>query len=123
MTKYVIDTSSLNELQDKYPKDVSYFKPIHDNVYEMFENGDLFSVREVYEELKDSGILYDEKKSLYDNSLKVIEAKQKHVMEDIVKRFDSIIEKIHVSNDDAKRREIIKILIKEMNNRKYIFLL
>ena len=74
----------------------------------------------VYEELKDSGILYDEKKSLYDNSLKVIEAKQKHVMEDIVKRFDSIIEKIHVSNDDAKRREIIKILIKEMNNRKYI---
>ena len=41
-------------------------------------------------------------------------------MEDIVKRFDSIIEKIHVSNDDAKRREIIKILIKEMNNRKHI---
>lgn len=64
--------------------------------------------------------MYDEKKSLYDNSLKVIEAKQKHVMEDIVKRFDSIIEKIHVSNDDAKRREIIKILIKEMNNRKHI---
>lgn len=41
-------------------------------------------------------------------------------MEDIVKRFDSIIEKIYVSNDDAKRREIIKILIKEMNNRKHI---
>ena len=74
----------------------------------------------VYEELKESGLLYDENKSLYDNSLKLIEEKQKYVMRNIVKRFDSIIDKIYGNNDEIKRREMIKILIKEMNNRKHI---
>lgn len=49
MTKYVIDASSLNELEDQYPKNIPVFSPIYDKVYEMFENGDLFSVITTYE--------------------------------------------------------------------------
>ena len=41
-------------------------------------------------------------------------------MEDIVKRFDSMIEKVQINNDAVERKEMIKILIKEMNNRKHI---
>ena len=116
------------------PDDIMVFEKLYNNIkdssYVVFQYIQPSPLRKeekkvvdknfVREELKDSGILYDEKKSLYDNSLKVIEVKQKHVMEDIVKRFDSIIEKIHVNKDDVKRREMIKILIKEMINRKNI---
>ena len=52
MTRYLIDASSLNDLQDKYPKDIPIFEPIYNKVYEMFEKEELFSVREVYEELR-----------------------------------------------------------------------
>ena len=62
MTKYVIDASSLNDLQDRYPNDIPLFEPIYNKVYEMFENGELFSVREVYEELKDSQEFWEEYK-------------------------------------------------------------
>ena len=51
MVKYIIDAYSLNDLQDIYPKEIPVFEPIYSKIYEMFENGDLFSVREVYEEL------------------------------------------------------------------------
>ena len=54
MTKYVIDASSLNELQFKYPNNILVFEPIYNKLDEMFENGELFSVREVFEELRDS---------------------------------------------------------------------
>lgn len=114
--------------------DITVFKKLYSNIkdsnYVVFqyiqpsplrkEEKKVVDKKFVCEELKDSGILYDEKKSLYDNSLKVIEAKQKHVMEDIVKRFDSMIEKVQINNDAVERKEMIKILIKEMNNRKHI---
>ena len=43
MTKYIIDASSLNDLQDKYPKNISIFEPIYTKVHTMFETGKLFS--------------------------------------------------------------------------------
>ena len=54
MMKYVIDSSSLNELEIRYPIDISIFEPIYTKLNQMFEEGDLFSVMEVFEELKDS---------------------------------------------------------------------
>lgn len=65
MTKYVIDASSLNDLQDNYPIDVPFFEPIYNKVFEMFDNGDLFSLREVYEELKDSQNFWEDYKSCF----------------------------------------------------------
>lgn len=98
MTKYVIDTSSLNELQDKYPKDVSYFKPIHDKVYEMFENGDLFSVREVYEELKDSKDFWADYKSYF---RELTEKESENVSEILCsEKFKVFVEKGMNSNGD-----------------------
>lgn len=54
MNRYVIDSSSLDELENKYPMDIPVFEPIYFKLNKMFENGDLFSVREAYEELRDS---------------------------------------------------------------------
>lgn len=65
MVKYVIDASSLNDLQDNYPKEIPVFEPIYNNVYEMFETGKLFSVREVYEELKDSQEFWEDYKNCF----------------------------------------------------------
>ena len=65
MTRYLIDASSLNDLQDKYPKDIPIFEPIYNKVYEMFEKEELFSVREVYEELKDSQEFWEDYKDCF----------------------------------------------------------
>ena len=54
MTKYVIDSSSLNELEIRYPINIPVFDPIYNKLNQMFEDGELFSVREAFEELKDS---------------------------------------------------------------------
>lgn len=54
MTRYIIDSSSLNDLENNYPKEIPIFEPIYNKIFQMFDNGELFSVREVYEELKDS---------------------------------------------------------------------
>lgn len=98
MTKYVIDASSLNELQDQYPKDVPLFKPIYDIVYEMFENGDLFSVREVYEELKDSQDFWKDYKSCF---RELTEKESEHVSEILCsEEFKVFVEKGMNSNSD-----------------------
>ncbi|KZX11334.1 hypothetical protein MBORA_15790 [Methanobrevibacter oralis] len=60
MSKYIIDSSSLDELEDKYPMDISVFEPIYSKLNQMFENGNLFSIREVYEELRDSQEYWDD---------------------------------------------------------------
>lgn len=65
MVKYIIDASSLNDLQDNYPKEIPVFEPIYNKVYEMFEDGELFSVREVYEELKDSQAFWEDYKECF----------------------------------------------------------
>ena len=54
MAKYIIDASSLNELQFKYPNHIPIFEPIYKKLDEMFEDEELFSIREVFEELRDS---------------------------------------------------------------------
>jgi len=54
MTRYIIDSSSLNELETRYPIDIPVFEPIYTKLNQMFEDGDLFSVQEAFEELKDS---------------------------------------------------------------------
>ena len=38
MIKYIIDSSSLDELEDRYPKDISVFEPIYIKLNQMFEN-------------------------------------------------------------------------------------
>ena len=37
-----------------YPNDMLIFQPVYIKLDEMFENGELFSIREVFEELEDS---------------------------------------------------------------------
>lgn len=54
MIKYIIDSSSLVELEDRYPMDIPVFEPIYSKLNQMFENEKIFSIREAYEELKDS---------------------------------------------------------------------
>ena len=52
MKRYVIDSSSLMKFEDQFPKDI--LPSLWDEVYKLFEEGKLFSVRAVYEELEDS---------------------------------------------------------------------
>ncbi|WP_298501074.1 DUF4411 family protein [uncultured Methanobrevibacter sp.] len=60
MVKYVIDASSLIELEVRYPIDIPIFQPIYHKLNQMFECGELFSVREAFEELKDSQSYWDD---------------------------------------------------------------
>lgn len=98
MTKYVIDASSLNELEDQYPKNIPVFSPIYDKVYEMFENGDLFSVMEVYEELKDSQDFWADYKSFF---RELTEKESENVSEILCsEEFKVFVEKGMNSNGD-----------------------
>ena len=54
MKRYLIDSSSLIELENKYPSDISFFKPIYLKIDDMFKDGEIFSLKEVFNELKDS---------------------------------------------------------------------
>lgn len=52
MSKYIFDSSSLIELCERYPYEI--FPNIYDNIiFKMIEIGEIFSVAEVYEELRD----------------------------------------------------------------------
>ena len=50
--RFVIDSCSLMDLEDTYPIDV--FPSIYEICEDMFNNGGLFSVKEAFNELKDS---------------------------------------------------------------------
>jgi len=52
MRKFVVDTSSLIDLEIYYPYIV--FPSLWNFLFKMFDEGKLFSVKEVYRELKDS---------------------------------------------------------------------
>ncbi len=65
MTKYVIDSSSLIQLENQYPKDIEVFSPLYEKIHQMFENGELFSVKEVFEELRDSQELWMDYKEYF----------------------------------------------------------
>ncbi|MDO5849266.1 MAG: DUF4411 family protein [Methanobrevibacter sp.] len=49
--KYLIDTSSIFDLRDYYPPDI--FPSIWELIFDMFDDGTMFSVQEVFNELKD----------------------------------------------------------------------
>ena len=52
MDIYVIDTSSLIEMKDKYPRDVSLFKPVWENVEKLCREGRLITSIEVLKEIE-----------------------------------------------------------------------
>ena len=63
MKKYVIDSSSLMQLEERFPIDI--LPSLWDEVYKLFEEERVFSVRAVYEELEDSQELWKEYKSYF----------------------------------------------------------
>ena len=71
------------------------------------------------EEMKELGLTYDGN-SLYDNSLRVIEARQKKVVIDFIHRFENAIIKVLESVDDAERQKRIAVLQKDLEDRIYI---
>lgn len=56
MKKYVIDSSSLIHFEDTYPKDI--FPTLWDEIYKLFDEGIVYSLKEVYVELEDSQELW-----------------------------------------------------------------
>ncbi|WP_458403587.1 DUF4411 family protein [Methanobrevibacter sp.] len=59
----VIDSSSLMHFEDRFPKDI--VPSLWEEVYKLFENGDVFSVRAVYEELEDSQEFWQDYKKYF----------------------------------------------------------
>ena len=129
-TEYNLIETMLGSLSD----DMANFEAVYNNIKEsksvVFqyikpsplrnEEQKVVDKKIVCEELIENGLLYDEKKSLYDNSLRVIELKQKQVMNEIVKRFDTTIERIYDNSDYAYKEKLIQVLVKELNDRKKI---
>lgn len=60
MKKYVIDSSSLIHFEDTYPKDI--FPTLWDEIYKLFDEEIVYSLKEVYVELEDSQELWDDYK-------------------------------------------------------------
>ncbi len=56
MKKYVIDSSSLMQFEQRFPKDIR--PSLWEEIYKLFEENMVFSVRAVYEELEDSQELW-----------------------------------------------------------------
>ena len=52
MDIYIIDTSSLIEMKDKYPVDVSLFKPVWKKVEEVCQEGRLIAPVQVLKEIE-----------------------------------------------------------------------
>lgn len=52
MNRFIIDASTLIDVEDNLPEDI--FTSIHELCYDMFEHNTLFSVKAVFDELKDS---------------------------------------------------------------------
>lgn len=63
MKKFVIDTSSLIDLEKYYPYTV--FPSLWNFLFEMFDEGKLFSVNEAYDELKDSQEIWENYKNCF----------------------------------------------------------
>ena len=63
MNKYVIDSSSLIHFEDTYPKEI--LPSLWYEIYKLFEEGIVFSVRAVYEELEDSQELWEDYKDYF----------------------------------------------------------
>ena len=63
MSEFFIDSNSLIEFEEKYPKDI--FPSLYELCSQMFNEGKLFSVPDAYQELKDSKEYWTEFKSSF----------------------------------------------------------
>lgn len=78
MRDFVIDSSSLIHFEENYPPDI--FPTLWSKVFNLFEEGKVFSVNEVYEELGDSQELWKEFKHCF----KELNADELQVLGDIL---------------------------------------
>lgn len=65
MKRYVIDSSSLMHMEDRFPIDI--LPSMWEKIYKLFEEEKVFSVASVYEELKDSQELWESHKQYFRN--------------------------------------------------------
>ena len=65
MKRFIIDSSSLIHFEEKYPIDI--FPTLWGEVFRLFEEGKVFSVSEVYEELEDSQEIWEDYKEHFRN--------------------------------------------------------
>ena len=93
MKRYVIDSSSLMKFEDQFPKDI--LPSLWDEIYKLFEEGRVFSVREVYEELEDSKELW----SYYKNYFRELTAKETQAMGKLLTDARFKVFKKHWKND------------------------
>ena len=63
MKRYIIDSSSLIHFEDRFPFDI--IPAIYDEVYKLFEDGTVYSVKAVYDELMDSQSLWEDYKDCF----------------------------------------------------------
>ena len=63
MKRYIIDSSSLIHFEDRFPYDI--IPAIYDSFYALFEDGTVYSVKAVYEELMDSQELWADYKDCF----------------------------------------------------------
>ena len=84
------------------------------------DEGKVVDKQFIIDELKELSLSYDEGRSLYDNCLKVIEYRQKLVMDSIVTRFGDTIEKTQLVTEELQKARMIQVLMKELEDRKQI---
>lgn len=63
MKRYVMDSSSLMHFEDRFPKDI--LPSLWEEVYRLFEEGTVFSLKAVYDELEDSQELWRDYKKCF----------------------------------------------------------
>lgn len=63
MKRYVIDSSSLIHFEERFPIDI--VPSLWDEVYKLFDEGTIFSVKEAYVELQDSQQLWKDYKEYF----------------------------------------------------------
>lgn len=126
MTEYNISEvllSSLSNIDDFY----SIFNSIKDCEFVKFEYLNPSPIRKeeermvdsvfVHKELAEVGLTYDDNKSLYFNSLRILEEKQKKVMKEIVVKLQDAVEKTKNLTEEPMREKAIYILRNELNSR------
>ena len=77
MECFIIDSSTLMALDTMYPRNI--FVSLWDLIYKMFDDGSMFSVNEVFQELKDSQKYWLD----YENSFRKISDRESKYFEEI----------------------------------------
>lgn len=133
-TELKTEYNLIETMVDTLSNDIAKFEAMYNNIKELKfivfryiepsplrkEETRVVSKNFVCEMLSEDGLTYDNEKSLYENSLRVIESKQKLIMNAFVERFKDIIEKYHSCSDAVYKDKLTHILVKELNDRKKI---